>query len=142
MHVSLDAFPRKSQDADAAAKVQRVLNHGPLSLRIDEHQASVAGNVVPLTGSEFAVLHLLVSRRNVAMTKDTILDGLLGAVRLDPRMVDVFVSRTRKKLMQAGLDDVIRTVGGRGYMVSDAGEDGADPGPRAEVGSRPFLLNA
>ena len=109
-------------------KQARALHWKSLTLHLESRRATVAGAQVPATGAEFSLLHILVSRRNVAMSKDAILNALFGdGHRRDPRMVDVFVARLRTALAAHGLADAIETVAGRGYAVLDAGDLGHDP---------------
>ncbi len=121
---------------------QRILHIGALSLDLDLQQASVAGEPVALSAAEFALVQLLASRPNVAMSKEAILAALqFGPVRLDPRLVDVYVSRARGKLEAVGLSEVIATVCGRGYAVLNA-NDGCDVVPRCQSGFDPVLVAA
>ena len=91
-----------------------------LTLDLNQQSLSVQGISVPASRAEFGLLHLLISRRNVAMSKAAIMAALFGAHHgRDLRHVDIFVARLRKSLSAFGLGDVISTLSGRGYAVLD-----------------------
>jgi DNA-binding response OmpR family regulator len=82
---------------------------------------------VGLSKLELATLHVLVSHRGVPMSKEAIAAAL--PVPVEPRMIDVYVSRSRAKLAAAGLDEAITTVWGRGYMAGPAHDDASEEPP-------------
>lgn len=100
---------------------QSKLQVGNLVLDVDHHDV-VANDVrVHLTVKEFAILQLLVLRRNMIMTKETILSQIYsGMDEPEIKIVDVFICKIRSKLTKAGLPSVISTVWGRGYTVKEA----------------------
>ena len=59
---------------------QSLLRVGRLTLDIDQHEVTANETRVALTGKEFAILHLLVLRKNMVMSKDTILSALYGGM--------------------------------------------------------------
>ena len=106
----------------------RFLQWKSLTLDLESRRAEVDCVALRASPAEFTMLQLLVSRRNVAMTKDAILLALFGADHgRDPRIVDVFVARLRTALGARGLHGIIETVCGRGYAVLDADGDEGDP---------------
>ena len=79
---------------------------------------------VHLTGKEFALLQLLMLRRNMIMAKEAILAHLCGSMdEPEIKIIDVFVCKLRSKLTKAGLPMVISTVWGRGYSFKDDGSN-------------------
>ena len=76
---------------------------------------------VGLSAAEFAIVQLLFSRRGMPMSREAINAEL--PVRVDPRMIDVYISRARAKLAAAGMQNTIVTVWGRGYMAGDADDE-------------------
>jgi len=103
---------------------QSTLSRGPLTLDLDRHEVTANGNIVSLTSKEFELLQLLMLRKNMVLTKETILEQLYGGMdEPEAKIVDVFVCKVRKKLARAGLDNVVGTVWGRGYTVRDIGRD-------------------
>lgn len=103
---------------------QPQLQVGNLTLDVDQHDVVANGVRVHFTVKEFAILQLLVLRRNMTMTKEAILSHLYGGMdEPEIKIIDVFICKIRSKLSKAGLPTVISTVWGRGYSVNDIGPD-------------------
>ena len=99
---------------------QPTLRVGPLQLNLDSREVTVNGKPVHLTGKEYAILELLVLRKGMVLTKEAFLNHLYGGMdEPEMKIIDVFVCKLRKKLAQAGADNLIGTVWGRGYMIRD-----------------------
>jgi len=99
---------------------QPTMCFGPLQINLESRQVMINCTPVHLTGKEFAVLELLVLRRGTALTKETLLNHLYGGMdEPEIKIIDVFVCKLRKKLAQAGADNLIGTVWGRGYVMRD-----------------------
>ena len=78
------------------------------------------GRAVHLTGKEYAILELLTLRKGMVMTKEAFLNHLYGGMdEPEVKIIDVFICKLRKKLAQAGCDELIGTVWGRGYVLRD-----------------------
>ena len=94
------------------------LQVGPLSLDLGSRQVSVDGQPVHLTGKEYAILELMVLRRGMVLTKEMFLNHLYGGMdEPEMKIIDVFICKLRKKLAQAGADNLVGTVWGRGYVM-------------------------
>ncbi len=108
---------------------QPTLHIGPLRLNLDSREVMVGGAPVHLTGKEYAILELLVLRKGMVLTKEAFLNHLYGGMdEPEMKIIDVFICKLRKKLAQAGADNLIGTVWGRGYMMRDTPADRAfDP---------------
>jgi two-component system cell cycle response regulator CtrA len=99
---------------------QPMLRIGQLQLNLDSREVTVAGRPVHLTGKEYAILELLVLRKGMVLTKETFLNHLYGGMdEPEMKIIDVFICKLRKKLAQAGADNLIGTVWGRGYMLRE-----------------------
>jgi len=91
------------------------------SLRIDTNKRQVfnGNTLVRLTGMEFSLLELLVSRSGEAISRQEILSTVWGYAPerfVDTRLVDVHMSRLRDKLQEdPNQPELILTVRGRGY---------------------------
>lgn len=74
-----------------------------------------------ITAAERAVLELLVRRSGETVTRDALFYALWGTDGGNSRLVDVYVSRLRRRLREVlppgGLADPIRAVHGRGYTL-------------------------
>ena len=111
---------------------QPSLQVGGLALNLDSREVTVNGQVVHLTGKEYSILELLVLRKGMVLTKEAFLNHLYGGMdEPEIKIIDVFVCKLRKKLAQAGADNLIGTVWGRGYMLRDPSAP-AQPMPGSE----------
>ena len=86
-----------------------------LLIKPDERVALKDGQPVELTAKEFALLDALVKNKNIALSRDRLLEMVWGYDYIgDTRTVDVHISNLRKKL---GLTDRIKTVSKHGYRL-------------------------
>jgi len=107
---------------------QPTLRVGSLVLNLDSRDVMVEGRPVHLTGKEYAILELLVLRKGMVLTKEAFLNHLYGGMdEPEMKIIDVFVCKLRKKLAQAGGENLIGTVWGRGYMIREPNERIAMP---------------
>lgn len=92
------------------------LRAGPLQMDIAAHEVWVNGEPLRLTGTEFAILELLMSRQGSTLTKEAIIEHLYGGID-EPqiKIIDVFICKLRKKLSRLGVGHMVGTVWGRGY---------------------------
>jgi DNA-binding response OmpR family regulator len=91
------------------------VTHGPLTLYPGRWEAHVEGKPVPLTPTEFRLLHLLATNYERALSRAELLELREGDRDVTDRNVDVHVLSIRKKLgKHAGL---IATVWGVGYRL-------------------------
>ena len=91
-----------------------VMNAGGLRIEPDAYSASINGDPIDLTKTEFALLHLLVSNPGRVFSRAYLVDTVWGADYVDgDRSVDNAVLRLRKKLK--GVGDCIEAVWGVGY---------------------------
>jgi two-component system cell cycle response regulator CtrA len=96
------------------------LRVGPLELNLDSREVTVDGKEVHLTAKEYAILELLVLRKGMALSKEAFLNHLYGGIdEPEMKIIDVFICKLRKKLVQAGAGDLIQTIWGRGYLVRE-----------------------
>jgi two-component system cell cycle response regulator CtrA len=99
---------------------QPTLTIGGLTLNLASREVTVDGVPVHLTGKEYAVLELLTLRKGTVLTKEAFLNHLYGGMdEPEVKIIDVFICKLRKKLAQAGADNLIGTVWGRGYVMRD-----------------------
>ena len=100
---------------------EQVIRTGKLAVNLDNRVAEVEGRPLALTGKEYGVLELLSLRKGTTLTKEMFLNHLYGGMdEPEPKIIDVFVCKLRKKLTKAtGGDNYIETVWGRGYTLRD-----------------------
>jgi DNA-binding response OmpR family regulator len=94
------------------------LSLGTLELDLLHRSAHVGETRLELTQTEFALLAALLRASGDALSRRELLHEVWG-LRFDPgtNVVDVHVNRLRRKLEDAGLVSVIRTVRGQGYAT-------------------------
>jgi two-component system cell cycle response regulator CtrA len=96
------------------------LHVGSTELNRANQSLTVAERMVHLTGKECQILELLMLRKGIVQSKQTLRDHLYGgAAEPETKTLDVFVSNLRKKLTRVGSASRITTVWGRGYMIDD-----------------------
>ncbi|MBS3733659.1 MAG: response regulator transcription factor [Phycisphaerae bacterium] len=111
----VSAVLRRAETSGGAT--DRVLTVGPIRINRDMHRVEVDGKPVSLTPTEFKLLATLVAARGRVMTRDQLINHVLGvnAVVTD-RTIDVHLAALRRKL-GAG-KSYIETVRGIGYRIA------------------------
>ena len=103
---------------------QPAIQCGQVVLNQEHQEVRVAERCVHFSQKEFALLQLLMLRKNTIMTKEMIFANLYGGMdEPEIKIIDVFVCKIRSKLAKAGVTDLIGTVWGRGYVVREEGRD-------------------
>jgi len=98
------------------AKAEQTLTYGTLSLEPDAYRATLDGDPLSLTRTEFDLLHLLLRNPGRAFSRTYLLDTVWGGNYVaGDRSVDNTVLRLRKKLGDLG--EAIETVWGVGYRL-------------------------
>jgi len=93
-----------------------VFDLGDCHVEFGTHRVFVAGREVALTPQEFMLLGVLVRNRNLALSREKLLQLAWGYdYEGDTRTVDVHIQKLRKKL---GFEDRIQTVYKLGYRLS------------------------
>lgn len=93
---------------------------GSVEINMDAKKLYAKGKAVMLTKKEYQIAEILALRKGAVLSKEAILDHLYGGLdEPNPKIIDVFICKIRKKLQQLGVDDFIETNWGRGYMVID-----------------------
>ena len=82
---------------------------------LEEHKVYVAGQEVELTLKEFELLEVFITNKNIALSREKILDLVWGYDYVgETRTVDVHVQRLRKKVHW---EEHIKTVYKYGYRL-------------------------
>jgi len=105
---------RQMLEADRKAGTE-VVRYGPLALDPVRHIATLDGQKLDLTPTEFRLLHLLMRHPGRAFGRSYLLDTIWGDQFVGERSVDNAVLRLRKKLGPLG--EAIETVWGVGYRL-------------------------
>lgn len=73
---------------------------------------------VPLTNVQSALLHTLMTSADRLVSRGQLAAALPGGHELSERAIDVYLSRLRRRLQQAGVTDLrVKAVAGRGYHL-------------------------
>lgn len=120
------AILRRMQETAGAAG-GRVLKAGPLRMDLASHQATLDGQELSLTPTEFRLLEALLERRGRTQSRRQLLEKAWDVEaevsdRIQTRTVDMHIRRLRSKLGSGG--DWVETVRGFGYRISVPDEDG------------------
>jgi DNA-binding response OmpR family regulator len=92
---------------------------GQLSLDVAAKRARVGDKVIELSVREWAVLEYLLQHASRVVSKQQIIDAILPwGDDITPNAVEVYISRLRLKIADAGV--AIRTIRGFGYMLEPA----------------------
>lgn len=95
------------------------LTAGDYVLDLARKELRVAGELVSLTSFEYLTLEYLMTHSRQNVTKQQLLVQLYGAKdEGDPNIVEVMVSRLRKKLMRYSATSPIATVRFQGYIFT------------------------
>lgn len=117
----LRALLRRQHSTQQGAAVSEAYAHfGPFTLDTLGRRLLRDGLEVPLTSADFALLAAFVAHPNRVLSRDMLVDLLLGYER-DPfdRSIDNRVTRLRRKIESTPSEPTyIRTVRGEGYLFS------------------------
>jgi DNA-binding response OmpR family regulator len=92
------------------------LSHGPVSLDPAARRVTLNGELVSLTGREYALLYDLLNHRNRIRSRAELEESLYAwGHEIESNTVEVYIHHLRKKLGSG----VIQTVRGLGYVVGE-----------------------
>lgn len=114
------AVIRASRDESAQKNKDGIYRFGDYTLNSQSLQLTRAphDDQIPLTSSEYELLHIFVANPNTVLDRDQILEMLSGDERAAfDRSIDVRVTRLRSKIeVDPSKPQYIRTIWGKGYM--------------------------
>ena len=97
-----------------------VLKVGDLVLDRESHRVFRKKSEVKLGPTEFRLLEFMMRHPGRVFSRGQLLDNVWGeTIYIDERTVDVHVGRLRKAVNTNRMPDVIRTVRGAGYSISE-----------------------
>lgn len=110
------------------------LSLGLVEINMNAKKIYANGKPVTLTRKEYQIAEILALRKGTVLSKEAILDHLYGGLdEPNPKIIDVFVCKIRKKMQSLGVDDFIETNWGRGYMAVDHRAGVIPPGDLREM---------
>jgi DNA-binding response OmpR family regulator len=98
------------------------ITFGRISIEPQEHAVAVDGQEIILTRKEYDLLIYLIANKNRVLTKESIAEHLWGD---DADLMDNFdfiythIKNLRKKLIEKGSPDYLRSIYGVGYKFSE-----------------------
>lgn len=116
------------------ARINRILarqNQAPsesihasgVSLNVLMGQISFQGKTMELSKNEVKILYYLFLNKGHVVTKDSLIEYLWeNKFYVDENILNVNLSRLRRRLKELGIDDLIRTVPKKGLMVQEEKE--------------------
>lgn len=97
-----------------------ILQIGELKLNLTSHSAFYGEDEIVLTKKEFELLEYLLKNRNIAITREQLLNNVWDYEYLgDTNVVDVYVRYLRQKIDDKYGIRLINTVRGVGYIIKD-----------------------
>ena len=91
---------------------------GEVVLNLHDTSAAVRGEKIDLTKNEFLILKTLMEKQGKVVSREEIMERLWGNDEfVDDNTLTVNITRIRKKLEAAGVNDFITTKRGLGYLV-------------------------
>lgn len=111
----------ESRNSSDPEEIGNILRAGPLTIDASKHEASIHGESIRLTLTEFKLLTALVMARGRVLSRDQLMDKAMGTdVFVTDRAIDVHITAIRKKLGDANW--LIHTVRGVGYRLQENNE--------------------
>jgi two-component system response regulator PhoP len=108
----------------SAGQAQSVISRGPVALDSLAKEVRVDDRVVELTAYEYRVLEMLMMRPGQVVTKAELTDQLYDQdFERDSNVLEVLITRLRKKLDPEKNLNIIETLRGRGYRIADHGAE-------------------
>ena len=90
-------------------------------LNTDNNSLSFNGNEVELARNEYRILLTLIQNKNKVVSREKLMEALWDTDSfVDENTLTVNVGRLRKTLESIGLNDLIKTKFGVGYILEDA----------------------
>jgi DNA-binding response OmpR family regulator len=97
-----------------------VLDFGKLKLEPQAQKCTVDGSSIQLSTKEFELLEMLARRPGRIFSQSELFERSYQDLEPDSNAIEVRISAIRRKLREAGLENVIRTVRGAGYAFRNS----------------------
>lgn len=112
--VRLDVLAKRGEVAFGKTMIQ----NGEVEMNLLKREVTVNGNVVDLLKREYNLLEFLMKKPNQVVSRSLLLEKVWD-YHFDPQtnIIDVHISRLRKKLESFSEKKIIVTVRGAGYML-------------------------
>ncbi len=106
--------------SDGSTTKKTILQVQDMVIDTERRMVTVGGKVVDLTKKEFELLRYLVQNKNIALTREQILNEVWGYSYVgETNVVDVYIRYLRSKIDEAFGKKYILTIRGVGYYVKE-----------------------
>ena len=113
----LELLVRVEKVLERTGKQKENIQVKDLEIHLSEHKVTRNGQTVSLKPMEYDLLVLLAKNKNVAFTREQMLNEVWGSNYLgETRTIDVHIGQLRRKL---DLSDVIKTIPKIGYRLEE-----------------------
>lgn len=113
----LELLVRVEKVLERTGKQKEIIQVKYLEIHLSEHKVTRNGQTVSLKPMEYDLLVLLAKNKNVAFTREQMLNEVWGSNYLgETRTIDVHIGQLRRKL---DLSDVIKTIPKIGYRLEE-----------------------
>lgn len=113
----LELLVRVEKVLERTGKQKEIIQVKDLEIHLSEHKVTRNGQTVSLRPMEYDLLVLLAKNKNVAFTREQMLNEVWGSNYLgETRTIDVHIGQLRRKL---DLSDVIKTIPKIGYRLEE-----------------------
>lgn len=97
-----------------------ILTVGDLTLNLSSHSAHYKEDELSLTKKEYELLEYLMRNKNIAITREQLLNNVWEYEYMgDTNVVDVYIRYIRQKIDERYNTHIISTVRGVGYIIKD-----------------------
>lgn len=94
------------------------LTHKGLALDVGKSRASFEGKGIELTKNELGILKCLMDHKGIIVSREELMKELWEMEEfVEDATLTVNINRLRKKLLDVGLSDYLKTKRGQGYLV-------------------------
>ena len=101
-------------------KDEDVIRCGLLTLDKMRHKVMYGDTEIELTNREFTLLQILMENKNIALTRDVLIEKVCGYNYVgETNVIDVYVRYLRTKIDDVFKVKIISTVRGVGYVIKD-----------------------
>lgn len=113
----LELLVRVEKVLERTGKQKEIIQVKDLEIHLSEHKVTRNGQTVSLKPMEYDLLVLLAKNKNVAFTREQMLNEVWGSNYLgETRTIDVHIGQLRRKL---DLSDVTKTIPKIGYRLEE-----------------------
>ena len=135
-----DYIPKPVDSNELIARIRAVIRRnsqsalpviviGNLTVKPAQHTATVGKFTLNLTAKEFAVLEYLAQYNGQVITRTMLMEHIWGSdFETFSNVVDVYIRNLRRKLEKYSKKSLIKTIRGKGYILSAHRSLGADGG--------------